>query len=140
MTIQIQTTVSFTPVFLSVAAKPRYWEDATVNGETDTEDGNLIPFKDGDVWNVHIVLENGRVLGWPEGTTASVHYKVCDDGQYWLEDEDGKRAKWTSDYVPNDLLSIGESGYGDYIILKISAEGIIEGWKQPELNGKNWEL
>jgi hypothetical protein len=140
MTIQIQTTVSFRPVFLNVAAKPRYWEDTTVNGVTDTEDGKLIPFRDGDTWNLHIDLSNGRVLGWPEGTTAEVHYKVCDTGQYWLEDADGKRAKWTSDYVPNDLLAIGEDGYGDYIILKISAEGMIQGWKQPMLNGKNWKL
>jgi hypothetical protein len=140
MTIFIQAAVSFTPVFLCVAAKPRYWEDAQVNGETDTEDGKLIPLKSGDVWNLHIAIENGRVIGWPEGTTAEVHYKVCDAGQYWLEDAEGKRAKWTGDYVPNDLLAIGEDGYGDYIILNISAEGMIQGWKQPELNGKNWEL
>ena len=140
MTIQIQTTVPFTPVSLHVAAKPRYWEDATVNGETDTEDGKLIPLKYGDVWDVHIALENGRVLGWPQGTTAEVHYKVCDAGHYWLVDEDGKRAKWASDYVPNELLAIGESGYGDYIILKISAEGMIEGWKHPRLSGENWKL
>ena len=140
MTIQSQTTVSFAPVFLGVAAKPRYWEDATVNGVTDTEDGQLIPFKDGDVWKLHIALSDGRVLGWPVGTTAEVHYKVCDDGQYWLEDADGNCAKWTGDYVPDDLLAIEESGYGDYIIMKISAEGMIEGWKQPTLNGKDWKL
>jgi len=140
MTIQIQTTVSFTPVFLSVAAKPRYWEDATVNGETDTEDGQLIPHKSYDVWNLTIELATGRVLGWLAGTTAEVHYKVCDQGEYWLVDENGKSAKWTGDYVPTDLLAVGSNGYCDYIILKISAEGMIEGWKQPELNGKQWKL
>jgi hypothetical protein len=80
------------------------------------------------------------VLGWPEGTTASVHYKVCDAGQYWLEDENGKSAKWTGDYVPDNLLAIVESGHGDYIILTISADGMIEGWKQPTLNGKDWKI
>ena len=139
MTIQIQTPVSFTPVFLHVAARPRYWEDATVNGETDTVNGDLIPLKSGGVWNLTIELATGRVCQWPQGTTAEVHYKVCDAGEYWLVDEDGKRAKWAGGYVPDDLLASG-NGYCDYIILKISAEGMCEGWIQPELNGKQWKF
>lgn len=41
--------------------------------------------------------------------------------------------------MPNDLLAIGDNGDGDYIILKISAEGIIEGWKVPTLDAADWE-
>jgi len=118
---------------LVVSAEVRYWEDAEVNGVQDSEEGTLIPLKVGNLWKPTIELATGRVVGWPQGTTADIHYKVCDAGEYWLEDANGKRVKWTGDYVPNNLLAIGGEGYGDYIILKISAEGIIEGWKTPQI-------
>ena len=66
----------------------RYWEDGTVNGVEDTE-GDLIPLRQGDDWCPTIDVETGRIEGWPGGTTASVHYKVCDDGRYALVGEDG---------------------------------------------------
>ena len=139
MKIQLKTTIEFTPKLLIVSAAVRYWEDATVNGFEDKE-GTLIPFRFNSLWKSTIELETGRVLGWPQGTTASIHYKVCDAGEYWLEDADGKRVKWKGYYVPDSLLAIGGEGYGDYIILKISADGMIEGWKTPEIDGDEWEI
>lgn len=124
---------------LIVSAEVRYWEDATINGEPSDESGDKIPLKEGDLWKPVIELATGRVLNWPIGTTADIHFKVCDQGEYWLENDDGKKVKWKGDYVPNSLLCVGDNGCGDYIILKISAQGMIEGWQKPVINPDRWK-
>jgi transcriptional regulator with PAS, ATPase and Fis domain len=48
-------------------------------------------------------LATGRVLDWPKGTTAEVHYKVCDAGCYWLEDANGKRLKRENETLKANL-------------------------------------
>lgn len=138
MTITTKTESQFTSVLLRVSAGVRYWEDAEINGVQD-DDGTLVPLRDGNLWKPTIELETGRVLDWPPGTKASIHYKVCDAGEYWLEDAAGARLKWKGDYVPDNLLCIGEKGYGDYIIMEIAADGAIHGWKQPELIADHWK-
>jgi hypothetical protein len=105
----------------------RYWEDATVNGVED-EDGTLIPFRVGDTWCPKIDLSTGIIENWPEGVSASVHYKVCDDGRYELLDASGKVVRDIMGYVPS-LMSPGDNGYGDYVIMKIDGSGKIDGWK-----------
>lgn len=118
------------PAYIAVSAEVRYWEDATINGQEDV-DGTLVPLRQGDCWCPVIRLSDGVVMDWPEGVTADVHYKVCDQGEYWLLDESRQRvAKWGSYYVPDDFLC-GGKGYGDYIILKIDAGGVIKGWRPP---------
>lgn len=112
---------------LHVEAGARYWEDATVNGVED-EEGELIPFRDGDYWKPVIELETGKVIDWPKGTIALIHYKVCDDGTYMLKGENGEEVKYKGDYVPN-ILSPKENGYGDYIIMDIDENGFIQNWK-----------
>jgi len=126
-----------TPQTLIVSAGVRYWEDATVNGVQDDE-GTLIPFRSGDLWKPRIDLETGRVLDWQEGTTAKIHYKVCDAGEYWIEDEAGDIYKWTGDYVPNDFLCHGDRGYGDYIIFNVGADGLIEKYRKPDVDENEW--
>ena len=117
--------------YLEVDAGVRYWEDATVNDAED-EAGSLIPFRYGDRWKPVIRLADGVILDWPEGTTADVHYKVCDDGEYFLSDESLMHiAKYAGDYVPDDFLCHGDTGYGDYIIFKVGPSGAIEGWRRP---------
>lgn len=119
--------------FLVVEAGVRYWEDATVNGQEDTE-GALIPLRAGDMWNPVIDMETGQIQRWPQGTTADIHYKVCDAGKYWIVDDEGRMtARWKGDYVPDDALCFGGKGYGDYIILTVNADGRIEGWNRPDL-------
>ena len=60
--------------------------------------------------------------------------KVCDQGEYWLLDSERKRvAKWGGDYVPDDFLCHGDRGYGDYIIFKVGADGVIAKWRAPEV-------
>lgn len=127
------------PSILMVDARVRYWEDAEVNGVSDT-DGNLIPCRVGDSWMPSIDLASGKILGWPQGTTADIHYKVCDDGDYWLADAAGnKLLKWGGSYVPNNLLCVGDNGYGDYIILCVGEDGGIAGWRDPVIHLFQWK-
>lgn len=127
--------------FLVVEAGVRYWEDATVNGQEDTE-GTLIPLRSGGLWNPVIDMATGQIQRWPQGTTADIHYKVCDAGKYWIVDDEGRMtAKWKGDYVPDDALCFGGEGYGDYIILTVNADGRIEGWKRPDLGADDrWHI
>lgn len=125
--------------FIQVEAGVRYWEDATVNG-VDDEDGTLIPFRRGDLWCPVIELVTGRVIDWPQGVTADVHYKVCDEGEYWLLDENKQRiAKYADYYVPSEFLCHGDSGYGEYIILNIDECGFVKGWRQPKIDAELWK-
>ena len=127
------------PIFLIVEAEPRYWEDAIVNGSEDI-DGEMIPFKEGNLWKPVIRLRDGQIIDWPQGTTADIHYKVCAQGEYWLgTDETQKAWKWRGDYVPDDVLCVGGDGYGDYIIMKVGPDGRIVGWQMPDLNAEEWE-
>lgn len=119
------------PVYIEVSAGVRYWEDATINGVTD-DDGKLTPLKKGNDWRPVIRIDQGLVMDWPLGIVADIHFKVCDDGEYWLLDENKKRiAKWGGYYVPDAFLCPGDNGYGDYIIMKIDAEGFIKKWENP---------
>jgi hypothetical protein len=125
--------------YLEVDAGVRYWEDTVLNGSPDEE--GQIPLRQDDRWVPVIDLKSGKIAGWPEGSRAQVHYKVCDDGAYWLLDENGDRVlKWKGHYVPDDLLCVGSEGYGDYIIFTIGVDGFIEGWRERGLNHDDWEL
>ena len=115
----------------------RYWEDAEVNGVED-EDGTLIPGRVGDRWHVTIELATGKVVGWPEGTSADIHYKVCDDGVYWLLDKDGNKLASRDGYVPGSFLCHGDNGYGDYIIMTIGPDGQIADYSRPEIVREDW--
>jgi hypothetical protein len=123
--------------YIEVEAEVRYWEDASVNGQEDT-DGTLMPFRFGDKWCPVIQLADGWIVNWPEGTTADVHFKVCDQGEYWLATEEGRVAKWRGHYVPDEFLCHGDTGFGDYIIFKVGADGKIEGWQKPEIEADSW--
>lgn len=125
---------------IEVIAEVRYWEDATVNGVEDTA-GILIPGRTGENWHVRIDLAAGRIADWPANTLADIHYKVCDQGQYWLVDAAGERlAKYRSDYVPDAFLCHGDEGFGDYIILKVGPDGAIREYERPEIDFGRWEL
>lgn len=124
--------------FLIVDAGVRYFEDAEINGVAD-EQGTLTPFKDGDRWKPVIDLEAGAFVNWPAGMIADIHFKVCDDGEYWLStDGETKGPKWNGYYVPNDFLCHGDEGYGDYIIMKVDGEGKIIGYRAPNIDLDEW--
>ncbi|WP_396189847.1 hypothetical protein [Flavobacterium sp.] len=120
-----------TPIYIEVDAQVRYWDDATINGSSD-DNGTLTPLKRGDCWCPVIRLADGVVMDWPTGVVADIHFKVCDEGEYWLLDESKQRiAKWAGYYVPDEFLCPGTNGYGDYIILTINEDGQIQKWKAP---------
>lgn len=127
MKIEVTETKEVEVKYLQVKAGARYWEDATVNGTEDKE-GDLIPCRDGDYWKPLIDLETGKILNWEQGKKAHVHYKVCDDGTYQLLNEKKEIVKEIDRYVPS-ILCPKDNGYGDYVILDINEEGIIDGWK-----------
>lgn len=126
-TIAFKQPTSATVRFLGVKAGVRYWEDATVNGRPD-DDGTLIPSRAGGTWSPTIDLDAGTVVDWPAGTTASIHYKVCDDGVYTLLSETGEQVRQIEGYVPQ-IMSPGKNGYGDYIIMEIDGAGSIADWR-----------
>ncbi len=124
--------------YIEVRAEVRYWDDAEING-VSREDGAHVPLKQGTLWCPVIRLGDGAVMEWPKGTTADIHFKVCDQGEYWLLDAERNRvAKWRSFYVPDDFLCPRENGYGDYIIMKISADGVVEEWGNPAIDSEEW--
>ena len=133
--------------YLKVDAGVRYWEDADVNGKKDIDlyktkgaGSPRIPFampvksnptsniySDHFRWRPVIDVEKGCIVDWPKGTTAHIHYKVCDDGVYALLDEDWQTIISVESYVPD---CIGEDG--DYIIMDIDEDGNIADWSFDE--------
>jgi hypothetical protein len=128
MEISLNEEKTVEAAFLQVSAGVRYWEDATVNGTEDAE-GNLIPCRNGDYWEPRIDVNRGQILNWTAGTVADIHYKICDDGKYTLQDINGNTIKVKDGYVPDIMCPDGE-GFGDYIIMKVDEKGIIARWKQ----------
>lgn len=125
-TIELTQVVSKEVKYLQAECGVRYWEDGEVNGSEDT-DGELIPCRVKDAWCPTIDLEAGIIQDWPAGTTASVHYKVCDAGLYRLLDADKNVVREIDGYVPK-IMCPGGSGYGDYVIMTVGADGKIENW------------
>lgn len=126
--------------YLRIEAFVRYWEDASVDGEPDDR-GTRIPFRTGALWCPRIRLADGVVMDWLPGMTAQIHYKVCDEGQYWLQDPEGNDiAKWGGCYVPDRFLCHGQRGYGDYIIMDIGPSGSIIDYVAPTIDMDDWEV
>lgn len=133
--------------YLVVDCAPRYWEDSLVSLEgsyidIEDKDGDLIPCRNGDhvkrlSWNLMIDIDTGQILNWEIGKSARIHYKVCDAGVYVIFNDNFKECQYILwNYVPN-ILSIGGEGYGDYIIMRINKEGIIENFPQHFKNKYN---
>lgn len=111
--------------YLRADFEPRYFEDSTVNGVEDVN-GDLMPGANKGVIIWKIDITNGKIINWDIGKTAKIHYKVCDQGEYHLLDEnEDEILKSNGYYVPNSMCPDG-NGYGDYIIMKIDNNGIIE--------------
>lgn len=134
--LRLKETKSVPVKYIRARCGVRYWEDARVNGEEDA-DGSRIPLREGTPadndnlgggnWRPTIDLDTGKIEGWPEGTTASIHYKVCDDGDYELLDADRNVVASIDGYVPSLMCPEG-NGYGDYVIMEIAADGTIAKW------------
>ena len=126
-TVLVKQEVEITT--LEVKAGVRYWEDSEFNGENDTEDGDLAPCKVGSVWCPIIDIDNGVITNWNKGVKAEIHYKVCDNGCYYLKDNvNNVILSIEQDYVPK-ILCPKDNGWGDYIIMDIDENGKISDWK-----------
>ncbi len=94
---------------------------------------NDFPMRRGDMWEANILIDTGKIVEWPQGKTGHLFMKVCDGGTYRLIRNDGSCvAQIIQDYVPNGIIP-GE--FGDYVDLRINAEGIITNWpKKPDVS------
>jgi len=126
MKIELTITKEFDVKYLAVSAGVRYWEDSFVNGIED-KDGTLIPCRlsDDEYWKPIIDLDTGIIINWDKGIKAEIHYKVCDDGVYTLLDSNNNNIQEIDGYVPSIMCPKG-SGFGDYIIMDIDENGLID--------------
>lgn len=97
-------------------------------GDTEEDDvPTTLPFLKGNQWSAFVDIDTGKIEGWPNGVAASFSAKVCDQGVYTLYDEGGSVLAVKDGYVPNDLVP---GSYGDYVELKINADGVIINWPE----------
>lgn len=149
MKITISKPTDFEARFLKVDAGVRHWEDAGVNGVRDIDlyeiNGKGKPimpcavqtnekpedglYSDHYRWRPLINIETGQIVNWSQGTTANVHYKVCDDFQCEILDADKNTIASYDGYVP-DVMCPKDEGYGDYIIMDINENGFIQKWNK----------
>lgn len=144
MKLTIKKPIDFEAKYLKVDVGVRYWNDARINGVegTDCEETKGAPtipcaeyvgeqnrvLRGSDWrWRPVIDIDEGKIVNWKEGVTASIHYKVCDDGIYKVTDADGNEIVSLEGYVP-DIMCPADKGYGDYIIMYVDENGTIEGW------------
>ena len=65
-------------------------------------------------------------MDWPKGEKRNLEMKICDEGSYYLLDENYETIlSIEEDYVPNKLLP---GSYGDYLKLHIGENGVISNW------------
>ena len=83
--VKLLQKISMTKIQLNVTVLS--WNDAMVDGIEDTN-GDLIPSKSwgGDRWIPIIDIDSGVIVNWNKGTTAEVHYKIKENGEYILKD------------------------------------------------------
>ncbi len=131
MSIYIKSEINVKKLYAKVY--PISVEDASVNGDDELENNPKMPFMKFDervkeyCWEVNIDIDKGQIVDWPQGTTASINYKVCDAGSYALYDENDKLITSIDDYVPS-IMCPKEEGYGDYLIMDIDKNGFIQDW------------
>ena len=122
--------------FIKLSVEPRYWEDGSLNN-IELDDEMYFPGKNGKILELIIDVKTGEVLNWPLGNIASIHFKVCDAGTYYLLDENGFVLYTREDnYVPSGLCH-GDSGFGDYIIFSVNSDGFIENYIE-KISKNDW--
>ena len=129
--IKIKKEVELKTLIVMVGV--RYYNDSEVNGKSDTEEGDLIPCKVGDLWCPIIDIDSGVITNWETGKTADIHYKVCDQFSCDVLDEKGEIVfQMEDEYVPK-IMCPKDSGYGDYIIMDIDERGKIIDWDKEDI-------
>jgi len=123
--------------FLRAKIGARYWEDSLLNGVSDED--KKMPFIVDEEWIIDIDLSSGRVIGWPIGSTANIHYKSVDQNSFYLLDKNKNIThKYEKKGVPDVMCPI-ENGGGDYVILDIDKNGFILDFDATKTNAIPWE-
>lgn len=149
MEIAVMKLIAYEAKYLKVDAGVRYWDDAKVNGEYDTNcedrenpggaptipcaeyvgEQHRVLYGENWRWRPIIDIETGQIINWKQGTTADIHYKVCDDFRCEILDEEKEVIASYEGYVP-DVMCPDDEGYGDYIIMSVDGNGFIQGWNK----------
>ena len=141
MQVKVKQVVVLDATTILVNANVRYWEDGRINGVSDNADCPNMPCavkgERGYRWMPIIDIETGQIRNWQQGTTADIHYKVCDEFECKIIDEKGGvlwKIKDYEGYVP-EFMCPKDRGYGDYIIMDIDEYGYIQDWDKEEVRG-----
>lgn len=117
MKVNVKRLVEVDVKYVRIQAAVRYDEEDMPND---------FPHRKGDVWDVTVEVDTGKILDWPEGYAASLHMKICDQGTYSLLAPDKSVISTIEeDYVPNECVP---GSHGDYIEMNISADGVCTNW------------
>lgn len=131
MKVKLRVFKEFDIKYIEADFGVRYFEDATVNGVEDNDEDIKMPCvveNNGEKrWKIKVDVDNGQIVNWDKGTIAQTYYKVCDDGEYKLIDNNGNVVKEINSYVP-DIFAIYDEGFGDYVYLEIDENGFIKDW------------
>jgi hypothetical protein len=100
---------------------------APIRYEEDKAELLGMPGVAADTLDLLIEVDTGRIIGWPGDHTKaySVHLKVVDQGSYRLTADGLIIHERCQEYVPSWFPG---DHYGDYLILDISAEGVVTNW------------
>ena len=139
MKVKVKREVVMDATTILVSAYVMFWADGTVNGVEDDDDTPNMPCAvkgdNGYRWMPIIDIETGQIRNWREGTTAEIHYNVCDEFECRIIDEKGSEHCLIKDYggyVP-EFMCPKYRGYGDYIIMDIDENGYIQDWNKEEV-------
>lgn len=117
--IKIEKQVNIKAVTINIS--PRYIGDSD---DDDLPTDFPLLNENKTAWKASVDVDTGEIGSWPIGDSREMHVKVCDAGFYQLIDDTGdvvaEKDGYVPDIVPND--------HGDYIVLKINENGIIENW------------
>lgn len=125
--VKIKQEVEIKTIFINI--EPRYIGD----GDDDDVPSDF-PLLNASktAWVAWVDIDTGRIQDWPQGEVREMYCKVCDAGTYALYSPTGTELAKIDGYVPNGIVP-GE--YGDYVNLKINADGVITNWpKSPDLS------
>lgn len=114
MIIEITATKQVNVQYIKLSVPVRY----------DDEDMPYdFPLRDGDIWEATINIDNNQIENWPQGQSGKFSMKVCDEGSYFLLNENKEViAEIIENYVPNNVIP---GKYGDYVNMNIDETGKI---------------
>lgn len=113
-------TKQFDPKYVKISVPVRY-EDEDMPYD--------FPLRQDDTWEAIIDLDTHQIENWPQGKSGSFQMKVCDEGSYYLLDENkAVVAGIVEYYVPNDIIP---GKYGDYINMNIDKTGKVTNMPNP---------